>query len=180
MENQQLTPEQQQAKKALLTGHFPYMMQAVAVAYQMVPVWRHAGNGTPCSVLDVYQAARKYDESHPRQADDKSFFYVTLEGAIGYCPTGVEFQVTWLFYPMEPGQERDAVVAKVKEEVEAAEKAEAEAKAAAEAAAAAAPAAPAPAPAPAPAGGRRFCAYCGAEIKNPNARFCGSCGEKID
>ena len=174
MDKQQLTPAQQQAKKALLTGHFPYMMQAVAVAYQMVPAWRHAGNGTPCSVLDLFQAAKRYDETHPRKEDDNSFFYVTLEGAIGYCPTGVEFQITWLFYPMEPGKERDAVLAKVKDEVVAAEKAEAEAKAAVAAAAAA------PAPAPAPAAGKRFCAYCGAEIKNPKAKFCGSCGEKID
>ena len=166
MEKQNLTPKQEQAKKALLTGHFPYMMQAVAIAYQMVPAWRHAANGTPCSILDVFQAARKYDETHPRQKDDNSFFYVTLEGAIGYCPTGVEFQITWLFYPMEPGEERDAILAKVKDEVEAAEKAEA----AAAAAAASAAAAPK----------KRFCSNCGAPIKNPEARFCTNCGQALD
>ena len=117
MDKKQLTPQQEQAKKALLTGHFPYMLQAVAVAYQLIPAWRHASNGVPCSILDLFQAAKKYDETHPRKEDDNSFFYVTLEGAIGYCPTGVEFQVTWLFYPMEPGKERDAVLAKVQKEI---------------------------------------------------------------
>ena len=65
MEKQQLTPEQEQARKAMLTGHFPYMMQAVAVAYQMVPAWRHAEKGVPCSIIDVFNAARNYDQAHP-------------------------------------------------------------------------------------------------------------------
>ena len=120
--------------------------------------------------MDVFQAAKKYDESHPRKEDDHSFFYVSLEGAIGYCPTGLEFQVSWLFVPMEPGKERDALVAKVKEEFEAAEKAAAEASAKAAAEAAAAAAAPK----------KRFCPNCGAPIKNPNAKFCSSCGERLD
>lgn len=160
MDKQPLTPEQQQAKKALLTGHFPYLMQAVAVAYQIVPAWRYASDGTPCSVLDLFQAAKKYDETHPRKEDDNSFFYVTLEGAIGHCPTGVEFQVTWLFYPMEPGKERDAVLAKVKQELEAADKA-------------------AKAPAAEPAPRKRFCSNCGAPIKNPDAKFCTNCGASL-
>jgi NADH pyrophosphatase NudC (nudix superfamily) len=166
MEKQKLTPEQEQAKKALLTGHFPYMMQAVAIAYQLVPAWRHAEKGTPCSILDLFQAAKRYDETHPRKEGDLSFFYVSLEGAIGYTPTGLEFQVVWLFYPMEPGKERDAVLAKVKAEVEAAEKAEAEA------AAAAAKAAAAPK--------KRFCSNCGAPIKNPEAKFCTNCGQSLE
>ena len=165
MEKQKLTPEQEQAKKALLTGHFPYMMQAVAIAYQIVPAWRHAEKGVPCSILDLFQAARKYDETHPRKEGDLSFFYVSLEGAIGYSPTGLEFQVAWLFYPMEPGKERDAVLAKVKAEIEAAEKAEAEAAAAAKAAAAPK---------------KRFCSNCGAPIKNPEAKFCTNCGQSLE
>lgn len=166
MEKQQLTPEQEQARKAMLTGHFPYMMQAVAVAYQMVPAWRHAEKGVPCSIIDVFNAARNYDQAHPHEEGDPAFFYISIEGAIGYCPTGLEFQVTWLFYPMEPGKERDALVAKVKEELEAAEKAEA---AAAEAAAKAA-AAPK----------KRFCSNCGAPIKNPEAKFCTNCGHSLE
>ena len=182
MEKKALTSAQEQAKKALLTGHFPYMTQAVAMAYQLVPAWREAVKGTPCSILDLFQTANKYDETHPRREDDHAFFYVTLEGAIGYCPTGLEFQITWLFYPMEPGQERDAIVARVKEEVEAAEKAAAEAEAekaaAAEAEKAAAEAAAAAAAAAAPR--KHFCANCGAPIKNPNAKFCGNCGQPLD
>ncbi|NLZ20235.1 MAG: zinc ribbon domain-containing protein [Bacteroidales bacterium] len=166
MEKQKLTPKQEQAKKALLTGHFPYMMQAVALAYQMVPAWRHAEKGTPCSFLDLFQAAKKYDEAHPHKEGDPAFFYVSLEGAIGYCPTGLEFQVSWLFFPMEPGKERDAIVAKVKEEMEAAEKA------------AAAP--EPPAPAPAPESQICFCSNCGAPVKNPGAKFCGNCGHRLE
>ena len=104
MENKKFTPEQkEQLKKAVLLGHYPYMTQALAVAIERVPAWRFAETGDPCSILDVFQSAKKFDESHPRKDDDKSFFYVSLEGAIGYCPTGLEFQVVWLFFPVKKG-----------------------------------------------------------------------------
>ena len=165
METKKLTKEQEEAKRALLTGHFPYMMQALAIAYQRVPAWRFAENGTPCSVLDVFKSAKKYDEEHPRKEDDRSFFYVSLEGAIGYCPTGVEFQVVWLFYPMEPGEERNSLVKAVKEEYDRVEaQLEAEKKAAEEAAAAPA---------------KHVCPHCGATLSNPNAKFCGNCGKPL-
>ena len=164
MDNNQITPERkEQIKKAVVLGHFPYMTQALAVAYERVPAWRLAGTGAPCSILDVFQSAKKMDERRPRKDDDPSFYYVSLEGAIGYCPTGLEFQVVWLFFPMEPGEERDNLMKKVKEEYD---RVEAELKAKAEAEAAPAPV-------------KHFCPNCGAPIKKPNAKFCSSCGNPL-
>ena len=119
----------EEAKKAYLTGHYPYMIQAFVIAAQRVPAWRLASDGTPCSSWDVLRFAQHYDEGHPRKEDDKSFFFVSLEGAIGYSASGVEYQVNWIFIPMGPGPERDALVQKALQEVEeAATKEEAAAK----------------------------------------------------
>ena len=38
---------------------------------------------------------------------------------------------------------------------------------------------PAEAPAAAPVK-RTFCPHCGAPLKNPNAKFCGSCGQPLN
>ena len=116
MDQNKVTPEE--AKKAYLTGHFPYMVQAFVIAAQRVPAWRLASDGTPCSYWDVLRFARHYDDEHPRKEGDRSFFYVTLEGAIGYSASGVEYQVSWVFIPMGPGAERDALVKKSLEEFE--------------------------------------------------------------
>ncbi len=108
MDPDKVTPEE--AKKAYLTGHYPYMTQAFVIAANRVPAWRLASDGTPCSSLEVLGFAQHYDETHPRKEDDRSFFYVTLEGAIGYSASGVEYQIEWIFLPMEPGAERDTLV----------------------------------------------------------------------
>lgn len=110
MDQNKVTPEE--AKKAYLTGHYPYMTQAFVIAANRVPAWRLASDGTPCSSWEVLGFAQRHDEEHPRKEGDPSFFFVTLEGAIGFCPTGVEYQVRWIFFPMEPGTERDALVKK--------------------------------------------------------------------
>ena len=155
-------------EKKILIGHYPYMMQALAVAARRVPAWRLAKDGTPCSLFDVFSFAKKYDEAHPRKEGDPSFFSVSFEGAIGFSESGLEYAVAWFFLPMEPGKERDALVNIDRLEYQ---KAEAELKAKEEAAKAA--------PAPEPAPRKKFCKYCGAEIKNPNAKFCGSCGQPL-
>lgn len=149
MDKAKITPLED---KKLLIGHYSYMMQALAVALNRVPAWRLAKDGAPCSLLDVYTFAKSYDETHPRKKDDPSFFSVSFEGAIGYSETGVEYRTSWIFLPMEPGPERDALVQKTVEEYQ---KAEAEIKK------------------------PRFCKHCGAPIKNPNAKFCSSCGKPI-
>ena len=156
-------------EKKILIGHYPYMLQALAVAVRRVPAWRLAKDGKPCSLLDVYTFAKSFDKAHPRKEDDPAFFSVSYEGAIGYSESGLEYAVSWFFLPMEPGKERDALVKIDQLEYQ---KAEAELKAREEAAKA--PEAPAAAPAK-----RKFCKHCGAELKNPNAKFCSSCGQPL-
>jgi len=167
----------EQAKQALI-GHYPYMTQALGIALNRTPAWRLAKDGAPCSLLDVFTFAKSYDETHPRKEKDPSFFCVSFEGAIGYSATGLEYMTSWIFLPMEPGAERDALVKKTAEEFN---KAEAElaakekaAKEAAEKAATEKAAQTAEAPAK-----KRFCKHCGAPIKNPNAKFCSSCGQPL-
>lgn len=155
-------------EKKILIGHYPYMLQALAVAARRVPAWRLAKDGAPCSLFDVFTFAKKYDESHPRKEGDASFFSVSFEGAIGYSESGLEYAVSWLFLPMEPGKERDLLV---KKDILEYNKAEAALKAQEEAAKA--PEAPVEAPA------NKFCPHCGKPLKNPNAKFCGSCGKPL-
>lgn len=158
MDKAQLTALEE---KKILIGHYPYMMQALAVAANRVPAWRLSKDGKPCSLLDVFSFAKKYDATHPRKEDSRDFFMVSFEGAIGYSETGVEYMTSWIFVPMEPGKERDALVQKAMEEYNQAEAELAAAKKAAEEPA------------------KRFCPHCGALIKNPNAKFCGSCGQPL-
>ena len=164
-------------EKTILIGHYPYMLQALAVAVRRVPAWRLAKDGKPCSLLDVYTFAKSFDEAHPRKEDDPAFFSVSYEGAIGYSESGLEYAVSWFFLPMEPGKERDALV-----KIDRLEylKAEAELKAKEEAAKAAETPAEKPAEAPAEAPGLKFCPFCGKPLKNPHAKFCGSCGQPLN
>lgn len=159
---------EEQARKAFLTGHYDYMTQALSIAVNRVPAWRLAKDLTPCPLFEVFGFAKRWDEEHPRQEGDPGCYLVSREGAIGYAASGLEYQVRWIFIPMEPGPERDALVQKTLDEFN---KAEAEMKAAEEAAKAPAPASAAPQ--------KRFCRYCGAPIKNPGAKFCSSCGEPL-
>ena len=161
-------------EKNILIGHYPYMLQALAVAVRRVPAWRLAKDGKPCSLLDVFTFAKSFDEAHPRKEGDKAFFSVSYEGAIGYSESGLEYAVAWFFLPMEPGKERDALVKIDQLEYQ---KAEAELKAREEVAKAVETPAEAPAAAPVK---RKFCPHCGAPLKNPNAKFCGSCGQPLN
>lgn len=153
--NKKLTLEE----KNILIGHYPYMLQALAVAARRVPAWRLAKDGKPCSLLDVFTFAKSFDEAHPRKEGDPAFFSVSFEGAIGYSESGLEYAVAWFFLPMEPGKERDALVRIDRLEYQ---KAEAELKAREEATKV------------------KTCPHCGAPLKNPNAKFCGSCGQPLN
>ena len=55
------TPEE--AKKAYFTGHYPYMVQAFAIASMKVPAWRLASDGTPVQMFDVLRFAQKWTMS---------------------------------------------------------------------------------------------------------------------
>lgn len=120
------TPEE--AKKAYFTGHYPYMVQAFAIASMKVPAWRLASDGTPVQMFDVLRFAQKWDDEHPRKEGDRSFFYVSLEGAIGYSDTGLEYHIQWIFIPMEDCEERNKLIKQTVKEFEEAEKEEEAAK----------------------------------------------------
>jgi len=168
---------QEDAKKAYLTGHYDFMTQALAVAVNRVPAWRLAKDFTPCPLFDVFGFAKRWDEEHPRKEGDPGFYYVTREGAIGYSASGLEYQIRWIFIPMEPGEERDAIVQAT---VDAYNKAEQELAAAQKAAEAKAAEAKEKAVQPAPEGPAvHFCKWCGKALKNPNARFCPHCGGQV-
>ena len=168
MEKADYTKEQ--ARMAAVTGHYDYMAQALAVAVNLVPAWRLAKDMSPCPLFDVFRFAKRWDEEHPRKEGDHGCFFVSREGAIGYTETGLEFQVKWIFIPMEPGEERDAIVKATLEEYN---KAEEEAKRQLEAEAAAAAKTPDQVVSRKP----RFCKYCGTPFKSETAKFCPGCGK---
>ena len=150
----------------LALRHYPLLSLAVPMAGMLSPAWRLVGDKRPVSFYEAVDFARRYDEAHPREEGSHAFFFVSSEGAIGYCAEGLEFLCNWFFFPMEPGPERDALVKQtneIYEKLEAAEKAAKEA-----------PKAPAPA-----ASQKRFCKFCGAPLKNPDAKFCPNCGEQL-
>ena len=67
--------------------------------------WRIENNAhSPYSIEQLSQYAIATDKDHPLTGD--SFYVVSIEGAIGYCP-GFEYQTMWMFVPMEPCPLRD-------------------------------------------------------------------------
>ena len=159
-----------------MADHFLYLAQALIVASQRTPAWRTADEGKPCSIIDIFNLAKPYDEK--RKPEDSYYFMVSAEGAI-CISTGAEYLLRWLFIPMEPGEERDALVKKVAQEYDRAEaelQAEEEAARKAEEAARQAKAA---AKEPSTGAESPVCLHCGAPIKNPNAKFCSHCGKPL-
>ncbi len=106
---------QEYAEEAFWTGHYHYMMQALAVAMSHTMVWRLVGDGTPFTLKDIFEFAREYDANH--EIEEPSFYYVSREGAIALCP-GLEYLAEWLFVPMEPCQERDFLLRDLQERLQ--------------------------------------------------------------
>ena len=71
MEQNKCTPEE--AKKAYLTGHYPYLMQAFTIACTRAVAWRFALDSSPCGHIQLYNYAQRYDEEHPRSEGDRDF-----------------------------------------------------------------------------------------------------------
>ena len=98
----------QQAEEAFWTGHFPYLMQALAIAISRCQVWRQADNEQNIfTLIELFNFAKDWDEQHPPKEGE--FYLVSIEGAIGLCYE-VEYSVHWLFTPMEPGPQRDQLL----------------------------------------------------------------------
>lgn len=115
MDPEKLKKNQEYAEEAFWTGHYHYMMQALAVAMSHTMVWRLVGDGTPFTLKDLFEFAREYDANHEIEAP--SFYYVSREGAIALCP-GLEYLAEWMFVPMEPCQERDFLMRDLQERLQ--------------------------------------------------------------
>ncbi len=116
---EQMTPEQQNrewAEEAFWTGHCHYLMQALALAMQRCQVWRLAGTDSVFTLIEIFNFAKAYDAEH--ELAEGQFYRTTVEGAIGVC-LGVEYLTQWLFTPMEPGAERDALLEELKQKLDA-------------------------------------------------------------
>ena len=114
---EQMTPEQQNrewAEEAFWTGHCHYLMQALALAMQRCQVWRLAGTDSVFTLIEIFNFAKAYDAEH--ELAEGQFYRTTVEGAIGIC-LGAEYLTQWLFTPMEPGAERDALLEELKQKL---------------------------------------------------------------
>ena len=97
----------EKALRGVRIGHYRTLVQALTMAMMKCMAWRDADGGQTFSAKDLFDFAQKYDELHP--LDDDQFYMVSREGAIGLSP-GLEWLTQWMFIPMAPGAERDAVV----------------------------------------------------------------------
>ncbi|MBR0045669.1 MAG: hypothetical protein IJP75_02125 [Bacteroidaceae bacterium] len=104
-----------QAEEAFWTGHYPYLMQALTVAMSRCQVWRLVNSDEVFTLVEVFNFAKDWDEQHPPKEGE--FYLVSVEGAIGLC-CHVEYTVKWLFTPMEPGAERDALLQDMQQQLE--------------------------------------------------------------
>ena len=91
--------------EAVTQNRYTHLMQAVVVAVTRCQALRieHSAH-SPYSIEQLSQYAIDTDKDHPLTGD--SFYVVSIEGAIGYCP-GFEYQTMWMFVPMEPCPLRD-------------------------------------------------------------------------
>lgn len=147
------------AEEAFWTGHCHYLMQALALAMQRCQVWRLVDTGDVFTLMELFEFAKAYDAEHP--LSEGQFYRTTVEGAIGLC-LKVEYLTKWLFTPMEPGKERDALLLELKgkmEQLELQETMEQQQP-------------------PVETPRNNFCTNCGTKLK-PNAKFCPHCGTRL-
>lgn len=86
--------------EAVAQNRYTHLLQAVVVAVTRCQAWRIENSArSPYSIEQLSRYAVATDKNHPLTGD--SFYIVSIEGAIGYCP-GLEYQTVWMFVPMEP------------------------------------------------------------------------------
>lgn len=109
--------QQEQPKYRVVPVHTPSLTQALAVAMERdVLVWREVEAGTPYSLKELFEFAQRQDKEHPLTGHQ--YYMVTTEGAIGISP-GLEWLTEWMFVPMEDCQERDFMLMKMREDLQA-------------------------------------------------------------
>lgn len=151
--------ERLKATEIFVTGHYPCLLQALAMAAPRCMVWQVKTTGLPVTLIEMFDLAKKHDAEHP--LGEGAFYMVTNEGAIGLSP-GLEYLTEWIFIPMPAGEERDRLLAHVEAELQR-QKAEDEAGVTAQ------PTQPTSMP---------QCPNCGTPLVPGNA-FCTKCGTKI-
>ena len=149
MENQELT-------------HFRSLIEALGAAMTRCVVWRYADSDEKYNALQLYRFAEAFDRENPVQ--DRSFYLVSAEGAIGVSP-GAEYLTRWMFIPSMD----EASVEKLRADIRQLQE---EAKPKPE---------PKPEPAPQPESQppvrrAKFCPNCGTPYQNDDAKFCPNCG----
>ncbi len=91
--------------EAVTRNRYTHLMQAVVVAVTRCRAWRIENSARdPYSIEQLSQYAIATDKNYPLTGD--SFYVVSVEGAIGYCPD-LEYKTVWMFVPMEPCPLRD-------------------------------------------------------------------------
>ena len=145
------------------------LLSAVTEVASACVVWRRAEGGEKINIFQLENMAREIDQEQPLKEGD-GFYTVSPEGAIGFCPGGIEYLTRWLFYPsMDEASVTEFVTDMYRklEEIKAEEDA---------AVAATAAAAPQPAQPAAEAPVARFCPNCGLPYPDDETRFCPNCG----
>lgn len=112
MENKAISPEE----LAYRTGHYPTLSMALAMAMTRCFAWRFVETGDDYSALQLFDFVQKFDASH--KDDGRSYFLVSSEGAIGVS-SGMEYQAKWLFIPLPPSAERNAILEKMNADIAA-------------------------------------------------------------
>ena len=103
--------KQEQPRYRLVTVHSPSLTHALSIAMTRTAAWRDFENGDAYSLKDLYEFAKRHDKEYP--LEEPKYYIVSLEGAIGISP-GLEWLTTWMFVPMEPGEERDRLMQQMK------------------------------------------------------------------
>ena len=136
------------------------LQSAVIEASRVCILWRRPEEEIKYNAFQMEQLAKEYDAENP--CEEGTFYEVSIEGAIGYCP-GAQYLTRWLFYPCMDDESLTEFVNDVYSKLNEI-KAEGEAAAKAEAA---------DQPASAPAA--KFCPNCGTPYEE-GAKFCMKCG----
>lgn len=103
------------AEEGFWTGHYHYLLQALAIATNRCQVWRLVETGDAYTLNEVFEFAKAWDAEH--ELKKGQFYMVTIEGAIGISP-GLEYLTKWMFTPMEPGKERDFLLQELQEKLD--------------------------------------------------------------
>jgi hypothetical protein len=130
------------------------MTSALLEASRVCMIWRRPEGDAKYNAFQMEQLAKEYDAENP--CEEGTFYEVSIEGAIGYCP-GAQYLTRWLFYPC---MDDESLTEFVKDVYSKLDEIKAEDKAASQ---------------PASAPEAKFCPNCGTPYEE-DAQFCMKCG----